>query len=104
MPRGNLEVIHPRSLTLKIVVRLLETGENYGKAMEILRRQRINQNIVVDNNPALFIANVRKFLQQVLLHCQSSKKIHANHLDKTLLCFCVGDRCPPAVAVYRRPD
>ena len=65
MPRGDLEVIHPRSLTLKIVVRLLETGENYGEAMEILRRQRINQNIVVDNNPALFIANVRKFLHQV---------------------------------------
>ena len=77
MPRGNLEVIHPRSLTLKIVVRLLETGENYGEAMEILRRQRINQNIVVDNNPALFIANVRKFLQQVLLHCQLSKKKNA---------------------------
>ena len=84
MPRGNLEVIHPRSLTLKIVVRLLETGENYGEAMEILRRQRINQNIVVDNNPALFLANVRTFLQQVQ---NPSKKIHANHLDKLKL-FC----------------
>ena len=64
MPRGSLEVIHPRSLTLKIVVRLLD-NHRYGEAMEILRRQRINQNIVIDNDPAGFLDNVDKFLDQV---------------------------------------
>ena len=64
MPRGNLEVIHPRSLTLKIVVRLLDTCR-FGEALEILRRQRINQNIVIDNNPSNFLANVDKFLDQL---------------------------------------
>ena len=64
MPRGNLEVIHPRSLTLKIVKDLLKKF-NFAESLEILRRQRINQNIVVDNDPQSFLENIETFVQQV---------------------------------------
>ena len=64
MPRGNLEVIHPRSLTLKIVVRLLNR-QQFAAATDILRRQRINQNIVIDNDPQNFLDHVDTFLDQI---------------------------------------
>jgi elongator complex protein 1 len=64
MPRGNLEVIHPRALSLHIVKTLLDDC-NFKLAMEIFRRQRINQNLIVDHNPGHFIKHVRDFVAQV---------------------------------------
>ena len=62
MPRGNLEVIHPRALAIHILQKLLDDCE-YAKAMDILRRQRINLNLLVDHNPGLFKENIDKFLE-----------------------------------------
>ena len=62
MPRGNLEVIHPRALAIHILQKLLDDCE-YAKAMDILRRQRINLNLLVDHNPGLFKQNIDKFLE-----------------------------------------
>ncbi len=64
MPRGNLEVIHPRALALHILKTMLDDLA-YAKAMEILRRQRINLNLIVDHNPNLFLTNVSSFLEQI---------------------------------------
>ena len=62
MPRGNLEVVHPRALTLHIIKKLLDQL-NYRETMDILRRERINLNLIVDHNPAKF--DVRKFVEQI---------------------------------------
>ena len=64
MPRGNLEVVHPRALSLYIVKKLLDSLK-YREAMEILRKQRINLNLIVDHNPDLFIENIEKFVEQI---------------------------------------
>ena len=64
MPRGNLEVIHPRVLALQIVKGLLDNCK-FSAAMEIFRRQRINQNLIVDHNPSHFTNNVQNFVAQV---------------------------------------
>ena len=64
MPRGNLEVIHPRALALHILKSLLDQCK-YKEAMAILRKQRINLNVIVDHDPGLFKENVGKFLEDV---------------------------------------
>lgn len=65
MPRGNLEVIHPRALALHILKTMLDKCQ-YKRAMEILRRQRINLNLIIDHNPGLLKDNVALFLEQVV--------------------------------------
>ena len=64
MPRGNLEVIHPRALALHILKTLLNQCK-YKEAMTILRKQRINLNVIVDHDPGLFKNNVGKFLEDI---------------------------------------
>ncbi|XP_059609291.1 elongator complex protein 1 [Phlebotomus argentipes] len=64
MPRGNLETIQPRALTLNIVGELLD-GNEYRKAYEILRKQRINLNLIVDHNPKEFFSNLDVFLEEI---------------------------------------
>ena len=64
MPRGNLEVIHPRALAIHILKQFLDACQ-YSKAMEMLRKQRINLNLLVDHNPGLFMKNIKGFLEQV---------------------------------------
>ena len=64
MPRGNLEVVHPRALSIYIVKKLLDSLK-YREAMDILRKQRINLNLIVDHNPNLFLENLEKFVEQI---------------------------------------
>ena len=64
MPRGNLEVIHPRALVIGIVKKHLDQ-KNYSETMEILRRHRINLNLFVDHNPELFMQSVEHFVTGV---------------------------------------
>lgn len=64
MPRGNLEVIHPRALILYLVKSMLDDGE-YGKAMDTLRKHRINLNVLVDHNPRMFQESISSFIEQV---------------------------------------
>ena len=64
MPRGNLEVVHPRALALHIIKQLLNVCD-YKKSMEILRRQRINLNLIVDHDIELFKTNINKFLDDI---------------------------------------
>lgn len=64
LPRGNLEAICPRVLALELVGDLLKRKE-YLAAMEILRKQRINLNILCDHNVKQFVTTVDVFLRQI---------------------------------------
>lgn len=58
MPRGNLEGVCPRVLGLAVCRRLMDDQE-YGQAVELMRRHRIDMNLLVDHDPASFRKNVR---------------------------------------------
>ncbi|EDR26456.1 ikappab kinase complex-associated protein, putative [Entamoeba dispar SAW760] len=47
MPRGNLEVIHPRGVILDIIIDLLKK-KDYKQTFEIVRRHKINYNFIRD--------------------------------------------------------
>lgn len=64
MPRGNLEVIQPRVLSLCIIGDLLDSSE-YQRAFTLLRKQRINLNLLFDHNPAKFLSEVDKFIESI---------------------------------------
>lgn len=64
MPRGNLEAIQPRVLSLCIVGELLDASA-YRKAFDILRTQRINLNVLVDHNPIKFKREIELFIDSI---------------------------------------
>ncbi|XP_012140908.1 elongator complex protein 1 [Megachile rotundata] len=64
MPRGNLECIQPRTLSLHIIGFYLDNC-NYLLAFDLMRRQRINLNLIYDHDPKKFIENADKFVEQV---------------------------------------
>lgn len=64
MPRGNLEVVHPRPLVIHSVKNHLDNCQ-YGMSLEILRRHRINLNLLVDHNPDKFLQNTVDFVHQL---------------------------------------
>lgn len=64
MPRGNLEAIQPRVLSLNIIGELLDAHQ-YRRAFDLLRKQRINLNILVDHDPAEFLSNVDEFVADI---------------------------------------
>lgn len=64
MPRGNLEVIQPRPLSLRIIGEYLDQLK-YHKAFDLMRKQRINLNLICDHNPDKFRNNVDVFLESI---------------------------------------
>ncbi|WAR00251.1 ELP1-like protein [Mya arenaria] len=64
MPRGNLETIHPRALVLTAVRKQLDKLQ-FNEAFTIMRKHRINMNLLNDHNPEVFTANVGLFVRQV---------------------------------------
>ncbi len=64
MPRGNLEAITPRALALPYCRSLLDNS-CYAEAFDLIRRQRIDMNLITDHNPQKFMAEVDLFLKQV---------------------------------------
>lgn len=64
MPRGNLEAIQPRVLSLCIIGDLLDAG-SYRKAFDLLRKQRINLNLLFDHNPTKFLENIEQFVTDI---------------------------------------
>ncbi|EGC35070.1 hypothetical protein DICPUDRAFT_79181 [Dictyostelium purpureum] len=64
MPRGNLEAISPRSLTLSTIRELLNQHE-YLKAFMLMRRNRIDMNLIYDHNPTDFLRHVETFIDQI---------------------------------------
>ncbi|KAJ8714548.1 hypothetical protein PYW07_002773 [Mythimna separata] len=64
LPRGNLETIQPRPLSLKIIGEYLD-GLQYQEAFDLMRKQRINLNLIYDHDPEKFINNIEVFLESV---------------------------------------
>jgi elongator complex protein 1 len=66
MPRGNLELVHPRALVLRQSVHLIDKGE-YSAAFALLRRHRVDLNLIVDLDPTEFLDGGRAelFLEHI---------------------------------------
>lgn len=64
LPRGNLETIQPRPLSLKIIGEYLDNLQ-YHEAFDLMRKQRINLNLICDHNPKKFINNIDTFLESI---------------------------------------
>lgn len=64
MPRGNLELISPRIFVLESVrSRVLEAA--YGQAFGLLKKHRIDFNLLYDISPELFFQRLPEFLLQI---------------------------------------
>ena len=64
MPRGNLEIIHPRAIVVKAVCKFVSQGE-YGKAFALARRHRVDLNLISDVNFPAFLENSALVVQQL---------------------------------------
>ncbi|XP_049535614.1 elongator complex protein 1 [Anopheles darlingi] len=65
LPRGNLEAINPRVLSLCLIAQHLEALE-YHPAFDIMRKERINLNLLVDHDPIRFMTHLgTHFLPQI---------------------------------------
>lgn len=63
-PRGNLENVYPRALTLSLCRKYLD-ARDYKKAFKLMRTHRIDTNLVVDHDPSLFLRNIDRFVRKV---------------------------------------
>ena len=66
LPRGNLEAVYPRALVLPYIMKLIEAGE-YRLSLDIMRRQKVDMNLIVDMDPVQCIEGdgIEKLVEQV---------------------------------------
>ncbi|GAA5833802.1 hypothetical protein JCM3766R1_000102 [Sporobolomyces carnicolor] len=64
MPRGNLEIICPRPLVLRVVRDFLDS-RRFRSAFLLCRKHRIDLNLLYDHNPSFFTAHLSEFVDQV---------------------------------------
>lgn len=64
LPRGNIETIQPRALSLKLIGKFLDKCE-YVKAFNLMRKQRINLNLLHDHDPEKFTHNIALFITAI---------------------------------------
>lgn len=64
MPRGNLECIEPRALSLAQLANMLNS-QSYFEAFDLARKQRINLNLFVDHDANHFLKNIDLFVKQI---------------------------------------
>jgi len=85
LPRGNLEVVVPRALTLPFSFNLIHQ-KKYGQALDMMRRNKIDLNLLVDLNPLAFLEDISIFLE---VFCD--KKNSIDHLNLFLSMLINGD-------------
>ena len=56
MPRGNLEVMHPQLLVVRRAAALL-AARDYLRALSLMRKHKVDMNLLVDFDPAAFFAD-----------------------------------------------
>lgn len=61
-PRGNLEIISVRAISIYILENYLSQSE-WRKALTYVRSERLNANLLIDLNPLRFINEVDKFVE-----------------------------------------
>ncbi|VVC39279.1 WD40/YVTN repeat-like-containing domain,Quinoprotein amine dehydrogenase, beta chain- [Cinara cedri] len=64
LPRGNLETIRPRPLTILSAIELIQERK-YFTTFDLLRKERINLNIICDLDPLKFIDDLDEFVIQI---------------------------------------
>lgn len=64
LPRGDIEIIRPRILTIDAFQMLLN-NKNYKQAFNLIREDRINPNIIVDVNPENFLENIKNVIENI---------------------------------------
>ncbi|KAI7853743.1 IKI3 family-domain-containing protein [Circinella umbellata] len=64
MPRGNLETVNPRAFVLAQIREDLK-NLNYRSAFIACRKNRIDLNVLCDENPESFYENIPRFIEQV---------------------------------------
>ena len=65
LPRGNLEGIYPRALVLPHIMSLID-DDQYHLALDMMRRQKVDMNLIVDMNPTKCLeGGLRKMVGQV---------------------------------------
>jgi len=96
MPRGNLETVWPRALVL-VAARSLLRSKQYRKAFVLMRKHRINLNLIYDLDPAQFEADVALIIDAL------GKDMHINVMladmldeDTTKSMYCEGSLVPLA--------
>eukprot|EP00522_Entomoneis_paludosa_P007273 CAMPEP_0172451472 /NCGR_PEP_ID=MMETSP1065-20121228/9512_1 /TAXON_ID=265537 /ORGANISM="Amphiprora paludosa, Strain CCMP125" /LENGTH=1015 /DNA_ID=CAMNT_0013203435 /DNA_START=20 /DNA_END=3067 /DNA_ORIENTATION=- len=66
LPRGNLEGVAPRALVLPHILQHVVSKGNYKAALEMMRQQKVDLNLLVDWNPVEFLnKGAHDLLQQV---------------------------------------
>lgn len=64
MDRGNLEVVTPRPFSIYKMEKMLLEGQ-YFEVFRMLRKQRINLNVIFDHDPDAFFKNVRYIVNSI---------------------------------------
>ena len=64
MPRGNLEIIHPRGIVLDIIVELLEQ-KNYRETFNVIRRHKVNYNFLRDFAFNQIVEDIPQIIDQI---------------------------------------
>lgn len=91
LPRGNLETFEPRPLILMQVRNLLDK-ELFYQCLKLLRRQRIDMNIIVDYNPYLFLNKTTRMVKDII-----------NAKNTELLSLLVSALEPTDVTMFKYP-
>lgn len=81
MPRGNIEAVVPRALTLPFCMMLIDQKQ-YGKAFDLMRRNKVDLNLLVDLHPQTFLNYINLFLHEVRI---------SDHLNLFISCLFNGD-------------
>ncbi|CAH1408064.1 unnamed protein product [Nezara viridula] len=63
-PRGNLETIQPRALTILTLGTLIDSKQ-FKTALSLMRKQRLDLNLIIDHNQKLFLDEVNNFVNQI---------------------------------------
>ena len=64
MPRGNLEGIQPRIILCKHLILMIQRKE-YRKAFLLIRKHKVDLNMLFDVNPEQFYAEIDLFVRQI---------------------------------------
>lgn len=66
MPRGNLEVVFPRALVLRHAMMKIH-DKQFKEAFELVRRHKVDPNLIVDMNPVDFLdgGGAKLFIEQI---------------------------------------
>ena len=80
LPRGNLEGVYPRALVLPRIMSYIKEGE-YHFALDMMRRQKVDMNLIVDMNPTIFLSS-EKGVQTMVRQVQK-----IDHLNLFLACL-----------------